>query len=161
MASSNTDALKEFFLRTIEGIRQDAEAKGQKFPIDKVRFEADELSGQLYAPHYVQYLFYGRGPGKQPPPDSMTKFLEGNPEILERAKKAFRYITSQQLGYLIGRKIAREGTDIFSGKRKGIAFLDILEKNTPELFRTLAKNEAIKVATDLRSAITSKVPVKQ
>ena len=159
MASSNTDILKQFFLNVIEGLRQDAEAKGQKFPVSKVRFEADELGGQLYAPHYTQYLFYGRGPGKQPPPDTMTAFVDANPDILERAREVYRRITSQQLGYLIGRKIAREGTEIYTGKKPGIDFLGVLEKYTPELLETLAKNEAIKVATELRSAITSTVPV--
>lgn len=157
--ASNTDILKQFFLEVIEGIRQDAESKGQKIPIDRVRFEADELGGQLYAPHYFQYLIYGRGPGKAPPPEAMTRFVEGNPEILQRAKQVYKYITSQQLGYLIGRKIAREGTDIYSGKKPGIDLLGVMEQFTPELLQTLAKNEAIKIATDLHSAIKSKIPV--
>lgn len=158
MATSNTDILKQFFLDVIEGLRQDAESKGQKAPIDKLRFEADELGGQLYAPHYFQYLIYGRGPGKAPPPEAMTKFVDDNPEILQRAKQVYKYITSQQLGYLIGQKIAREGTDIFSGKKPGIDLLGTIDKSMPELMQTLAKNEAIKIATELRSAI-SKIPV--
>lgn len=159
MATSTTDILKQFFLNVIEGLRQDAESKGQKFPIDKLRFEADDHSGQLFGPHYVQYLFYGRGPGKAPPPDAMTKFVEGNPEILQRAKQVYKYITSQQLGYLIGRKIAREGTDIYSGKKPGVDLLGTIDKSMPELMQTLAKNEALKIATELRSAITSKIPI--
>lgn len=157
--ASNSDSLKDFFLRVIDGLRQDAESKGQKFPADKLRFEADDRGGQLYGPHYVQYLFTGRPPGKAPPPDAMTAFVDSNPEILVRARAVFGRITSQQLGYLIGRKIAREGTDIYSGKRPGIAFLETLEKSSPDLLKALAKNEAIKVATDLRSAIKNKVPV--
>jgi hypothetical protein len=157
--ASNTDILKQFFLDVVEGLRKDAEAKGQKFPIDKLRFEADEISGRLYAPHYVQYLFTGRGPGKQPPPDVMTDWAERNPDILERAKQVYRNITAQQLGFLVGRKIAREGTDIYSGKRAGIDLLGVMESNAPELLKELARNEAIKIMTELRSAITSKVPV--
>lgn len=150
---SNTDSLKDFFLKTIEGLRQDASEKGQKFPIDKVRFEADELAGLMFAPHYVQYLIYGRGPGKFPPPDAMTAFVEANPDMLERAKQVFKYITSQQLGFLIGRKISREGTDIYSGKKPGIDLLGVMEQNMPTLLQQLAKNEAIKVATQLSSSL--------
>lgn len=151
--TSNTDALKDFFLKSIEGLRQDAQAKGQKFPIDKLRFEADDKSGQLFGPHYAQYLFHGRGPGKQPPPDAMTQFVEDNPDMLERAKQVFKYITSQQLGFLIGRKIGREGTDIYSGKKPGIDLLGVMEQNMPALLQELAKNEAVKVATELASAL--------
>jgi hypothetical protein len=151
--ASNTDLLKQFFLDVVEGLRKDAEAKGQKFPIDKLRFEADEISGRLYAPHYVQYLFTGRGPGKQPPPDVMTDWAERNPDILERARQVYRNITAQQLGFLVGRKIAREGTDIYSCKRPGIDFLGVVDENMPQFMKDLAKNELIKIATELRSAI--------
>lgn len=156
--ASNTDILKQFFLDVVEGLRKDAESKGQKFPIDKLRFEADELGGQLFAPHYAQYLLYGRGPGKQPPVDVMTQWAESNPDILERARAVFRNITAQQLGFLVGRKIAREGTDIFSGKRPGIDLLGVIDESMPQFMKDLAKNEAIKIATDLRSAIEN-VPV--
>jgi hypothetical protein len=150
---ANADALKEFFTRVISGLGQDAAAKGQKFPVDKLRFEADEISASLIGPHYVEYLFYGRGPGKFPPPDKMTEWVEANPDVLDRAKKVFKYITSQQLGYLIGRKIAREGTDIFTGKKPGIDLLGVMDQSMAELLKELAKNEAVKIATELRSAI--------
>lgn len=155
---SNTDILKKFFLDAIEGLRKDAEAKGQKFPIDKLRFEADEISGKIYAPHYVQYLFTGRPPGKQPPPDVMTNWAEANPDILDRARQVYRNLTAKQLGFLVGRKIAREGTDIYSGKRPGIDLLGVLDENMPQFMKDLAKNELMKIATELRSAI-NQVPV--
>lgn len=153
--ASNTDALKQFFLDTIEGLRQDAQEKNQKFPIDKLRFEADEVSGIMYAPHYVQYLLQntGRGPGKAPPPEAMTQFVESNPEMLDRARQVFKYITAQQLGFLIGRKIAREGTDIYSGKKEGIDLLGVMEKNIPAALRTIMENESLKVATQLSTAL--------
>jgi hypothetical protein len=156
---SNTDVLKEFFLRTIDGIAKDATAKGQKAPINALRFEADELSGVMYAPHYFQYLIFGRGPGKQPPPQSMTDWVTSNPDVLERAKQVYKYITAEQLGFLIGRKIGREGTDIYTGKKPGIDLLGVMEQNAPELFKALAKNEAIRIGTQLMSAVKSPITV--
>lgn len=153
---SNTSSLTEFFLRVIKDLESEAAAKGQKFPIDKLRFETDELGGQLFAPSYVQYIFLGRGPGKFPPPDRMTAWVEANPDVLARAKQVFKYLTSKSLGYLIGRKIAREGTDVFSGKKQAMDFIGLLEKNTPTLFQQLARNEAVKVATSLKTAIDGK-----
>ena len=150
---SNTDILSEFFQKITEGLRQEAAAKGQKFPVDKLRWEADEISGKYFGPSYVQYLFYGRGPGKQPPPDKMTEFVVKNPDVLASARQVYKNITAQQLGFLIGRKIAREGTDIYSGKKEGIDFLGVLEKSTPDLFRDLARNEAVKFLTELKSEL--------
>jgi len=157
---SNTDLLKEFFLRCIDGLAKDAEAKGQKFPISKLRFEANELGGLLFAPHYVPYLIYGRGSGKFPPPDAMTAFVESNPDMLARARETFKYLTAQQLGFLIGRKIAREGTDIYSGKKPGIDLLGVMDDSMPDFLKQLAQNEALKVATDLHSVLQKlNVPV--
>ena len=150
---SNTDLLKEFFLRCIDGLAKDAEAKGQKFPIDKLRFETDEQAGLLFAPFYVPFLIYGRGPGKFPPPDAMTAFVESNPDMLARARETFKYLTAQQLGFLIGRKIAREGTDIYSGKKPGIDLLGVMDDSMPDFLKQLAQNEALKVATDLHSVL--------
>lgn len=150
---SNTDILSEFFQKVTEGLRQDAASKGQKFPIDKIRWEVDEISGRLFGPSYTQYLFYGRGPGKQPPPDKMTEFVQKNPAVLDAARAVYKNITAQQLGFLIGRKIAREGTEIFKGTKPGIDFLGVLEKSTPDLFQDLARNEAIKILTDLKSSL--------
>lgn len=153
----NTDSLKEFLVKTIDGLQADAASKGQKIP--SVRYEADEISGALISADYFKYLIYGRGPGKFPPPDNMTDWVSNNPDVLDRAKQVYKSITAQQLGFLIGRKIAREGTDIFTGKKKGIDLLGVMDKNMPELLKQLAKNEAVKIATELQSAVNkTKVP---
>ena len=154
----NKSSINDYLLKVIDGIAKDATAKGQKIPIDKMRTEADELGGKLWAPHYFQYLIYGRGPGGFPPPESMTMWVEKNPDVLERARQVYKNISAQSLGYLIGRKIAREGTDIYQGKRKGIDLLGVMEENMPELLQELMKNELVKIGTDLQSALkTEKV----
>lgn len=148
MASSNTDSLKQFFERTIEGLRQDAEGKGQSIPVSSFRFESDELSGAFYAADYFKYLIYGRGPGKQPPPEKIIEWISRNPETQQ-----WTDIEKNSLAFQIGRKIGREGTDIFSGKRPGIDLLGVMEKNMPELLTQLARNEVVKIATDLKAAV--------
>lgn len=153
MAESNTAALTTFFLKTIDGLQKEAEAKGQKFPVSTLRFEADEREGQLFGADYIKYIVLGRGPGKFPPPDKMTDWVEANPDVLARAKQVFKYLTAQQLGYLIGRKIAREGTDVFSGKKQAMDYLGVLENNMPELLETLARNEAFSIASNFKQAI--------
>lgn len=146
------DALRTYFENLVEGIKADASEKGQKIPTS-FRFEVDASGGKLFAPDYFKYLIYGRGPGKFPPPDATIAWIADNPQVLERAKQVYKYITEQSLGYLIGRKIAREGTDIYTGKKKGIELLGVMEKNLPELLETLAKDEAAKISTSLQSAL--------
>lgn len=153
---SNTDSLKSFFLRVTDGLIKDAQSKNQKIPVSSIRFEVDETRGVLYAADYFKYLVTGRGPGKFPPPDKMTAWVESNPDVLARAQQVYRSLTAKQLGFLIGRKISREGTDIYSGKKPGIDLLGVLDANMPELLKELAKNEVIKIATDLKQAVNAK-----
>lgn len=155
---STTDLLNDFMIRVIDGIAQEAAAKKQKAPISSLRAEVsgDGITGataSLYAADYFKYLIFGRGPGKFPPPDKMTEWVEANPDVLARAKAVYKYLTAQQLGFLIGRKIAQQGTDIFTGKKQGIDLLGIMEKNMPDLFKSIARNEAIKIGTALKSSL--------
>lgn len=153
MAASNTDALNTFFQKTFAGIIEDAQGKSQKLPVSSFRQEVDELGGQAFAADYLKYLIYGRGAGKAPPPEKMLEWVQANPEALARAKQVFRYITEQGLAYIVGQKIAKMGTDIHLGKRPGIDLLGVMDKNMPDLLTQLARNEVIKIATDLKSAV--------
>lgn len=148
----STTALQDFFKRLEEGIKADAAEKGQKIPTS-MRSEVDGTGGKLYAASHLKYLIYGRGPGKFPPPDAMVEWVADNPAALDRAKEVYKYITEQSLAFLIGRKIAREGTDIYTGKKPGIDLLGIMEKNLPDLFKTLARNEIASIQTSLHSAV--------
>jgi len=155
---TTTDLLNDFLARVIDEIGKDAASKKQKVPIASLRGEVT-LDGEtgakafLYAADYFKYLIYGRGPGKAPPVDNMRAWVEANPDALARAKQVFKYITANQLAFLIGRKISQHGTDIYMGKKPGIDFLGILEKNTPDLFKSIAMNEAIQIGTALKSAV--------
>lgn len=156
--AANADILKDFFLRVIDGLVKDANEKSQKIPVKSLRFEADDKGGELYAADYFKYLVTGRGPGKFPPPDRMTDWVNANPDVLERARQTYKYITAQQLGFLIGRKIAREGTDIYQGKKPGIDLLGVIDEQIPELKRQLGMTEIKKIATDLQQAIKQNQP---
>lgn len=139
--------------KMIESIKQDAIDKDQKIPVKSFRTEVNEEGGKLYAAHYMQYLLLGRGPGKQPPPDAMLKFVQSNPEMFESAKQRFANITEKGLAYLIGRKIGREGTDIYTGKKKGVDINKAIEDNLPALLIDLARNQVVNIQTSLKSAL--------
>jgi ethanolamine ammonia-lyase small subunit len=148
-----SDIISQFLDVAIEGLKNDAQAKGQKIPVKSFRKEVGEDFGRLYAAHYMQYLILGRGPGKFPPPDAMLKFVQNNPQILESARQTYSNITEKGLAYLIGRKIAREGTDIYQGKKEGIDLLGVIENTMPDLLKELARNQILSIQTSLKSAL--------
>lgn len=152
-ATTNTTALHDFFERVIEDFKKDATSKGQKIPVSSFEHKEDEERGVMFAADYLKYLVFGRGPGKFPPPEKMLKFVQDNPEILESMKRIWQYTTERSAAYVIGRKIAREGTDIYTGKKPGIDFLGVIEKNMPELSKQLALNEAMNIVTGIRQVI--------
>lgn len=151
-----SEAIKKYLDDTVAAIKADAEAKRQSIP-DSFRVEVDENGGRLYVADYFKYLVVGRGPGKAPPPDAMRAFVKKNPRILQDARRTFKNISEQSIAFLIGRKIAREGTDIFTGKKQGVDFLGAMEKNMPVLLQTIARNEAFKIVTLFRSELGKKV----
>jgi hypothetical protein len=144
---------KEAIERYFNNIVQDMASQNAKVPVSKFRIEATQIEGKLFSPDWFQYMIYGRGPGKQPPPDRMLEWVKRNPSIFESLKSRFKYITEKGAAYIIGRKIGREGTDVWQGKRKGVDLLGPMEKHMPELLATLVKNEAVNIATSLSKAI--------
>lgn len=63
----------------------------------------DNLAVHVTGPEEYYYIVHGRGPGKQPPVGSLDKWIEKN--IGEKELPRVR-----SLAFLIGRKIANEGT---------------------------------------------------
>lgn len=147
------EAIEGYLNRVADGLKADAESKGQKFPVNSLRVEVSPEAGELYAADYAKYLIYGRPPGKQPPPEKMLEFVEANPGILQEAQLKFPYLTEKGLAFLIGRKIGRDGTDIWLGKKDGIDLLGVMDKAKEEFLDNLADAEAFEIATTLRQAI--------
>lgn len=146
----NTLIIRGFLQAVIDGLKNDATRKSQKIPVKSFRIEANADEGSLYGADYFKYLITGRGPGKFPPPDAMLSWVRANPQVLDRAKETYQYLTEGGLAYMIGRKIAREGTDIHKGKKPGIDFQGVVDREKAQLFRTLEKN----TANDVRRKIS-------
>jgi len=145
------EIIKKYLDSTVEAIKADAAAKGQSIP--DMRVDMYEEGGRVISTDYFKYLVLGRGPGKAPPPDKMLDFVKNKPDMLASAKKRFKYITEKELAYIIGQKIAREGTDIFKGKKPGVDLLGSMEKGMPDLLKSIARNEAVKVLTALKQGV--------
>lgn len=66
----------------------------------------NKLSAELWGNHYIEQLVNGRGPGKFPPIAAIEKWIN------DKGISALD-ISVSSLAFLIARKIAREGTEIF------------------------------------------------
>lgn len=64
----------------------------------------------LHLADYWKYVERGRRPGKFPPPDAIRKWIEVKP-ILPRPFKNGKLPTTEQLTFLIGRKIKEKGIE--------------------------------------------------
>lgn len=140
------DLLRKFLSDVTDLIKADAESKNQKIPVGSFQPEVTASQGLLYAAHYFKYLVHGRGPGKQPPPEAMLKFVQDNPHILEEVRQVYKYINERGLAFLIGRKIGREGTDIYQGKKPGIDLEGAIEGSMEDFLEQLAYHEATTIA---------------
>lgn len=70
------------------------------------RSEVDGSNLKITAPYHARIMEDGRRAGKFPPPDEILKWVRLG-KIVKRGD-----ITDEQLAYLIGRKIAREGIKV-------------------------------------------------
>lgn len=152
---TTNEIVAEYLTRVKDGIIADAESKSQKIPVKSFRVESIQFEGRLYAADYFKYLVTGRGPGKRPPPDKMLKFVQDNPQILEEARKIFKNISEKSLAFLIGRKIGRQGTDIFTGKKQGIDLEGAINAPKEEFLQRLAYHEALNVAGKIKQAVAA------
>jgi|SRR6478609_313095 len=125
-----------------------ANSIGQKIPTDiKVVYTED---GIQISSKYFKFLVWGRPPGKQPPPKKMVEFVRDNPNILADARRIYKKITEQSLGYLIGRKIGLHGTDIWQGKKPGIDLHGVIQDSIKEVYGELQKAYGLEVISKLK-----------
>lgn len=157
---TTSSTLQDFFARLFKDLEKDAASKDQKIPVNSFRVElqdaGDSTIGNFYAAHYFQYLIYGRGPGGMPPLDNIADWIEANVKeqpVRENKDGTFSIMSFNSLAWAIAMKIKQRGTDIHEGKRPGIDLLGAMESNLPDLYKTLAHNQAVSFATELQSLL--------
>ncbi len=137
----------------LNNVVKDLAGQNEKVPVSKFRIEATQIEGKLFGPDWFQYMIYGRGPGKRPPKDRMLSWAENSPDVVAFYRQFFPKIDEKQVAFLAGRKIGREGTDIFQGKKKGVDLLGAMERAMPELLKDLGEEEKVKIQTSFSKAI--------
>ena len=111
-------------------VKTDLQTKGidnSRKASDSIRIVIDQNNNKIQSVgvDYLYYLDKGRGPGKFPPPNVIEDWTRTKPVEIDP--------------FLVGRKIAREGTDIFRDPRRGIMLdekrqkvMQLLKQNAPK-----------------------------
>lgn len=104
------EALEEQYREQIAN--KNAFASGRLFDSVKSIIETDDKAFEvsLSLEEYWKYVEEGRGPGKFPPLDKIEEWIRIKP-VAPYPDSQGRVPTVKQLAFLIGRKIAEEGTE--------------------------------------------------
>ena len=110
----------------------------------------------LSAPQYLTTNFdrVGRRAGGKPPQSKIEDWIRVKGFGQLRSKKTGRFLSVQQLAYLIAKKIETQGTDIYQKKLPGgIKIKTILREQLPKTGRRLAKLYATATIEEINRAI--------
>ena len=89
---------------------------------------------KLLGNDYIYFLDQGRKPGKFPPPQNIRDWVRDKLTIGD---------DESSVAYLVGRKIANEGTEIYKDKTKGIQLDNLIKTMLKELYKEI-EEEAVK-----------------
>lgn len=99
-----------------------------------------EVSGnKLTGNDYIFYLDTGRAPGKFPPVQNIRDWV--------RLKLGISGRDLNSVSFLIGRKLANEGSGIYRNKAKGIQLDLLVDKMLDDLLKELPNEAAVEAQT--------------
>jgi len=153
---SNKEAITVFLKAVRAGIVADQDEKGIRSSGESAKslvIQDLRAGGQLVGSDYFQQQIAGRRPGKFPPIDAIMDWID-------RKSIDFEGITKKSLAFVIARKIARRGTDIFQKKRSALDVRSVANEYEPALQESFVKAGRIAINTAIFKALGRK-PAKQ
>ncbi len=145
------ESIGKFFESIIGHIREEQRAKGITTTgqsSDSLAYNVDQSGGQLTGSNYFYWQIVGRKPGRFAPPEAIEQWIKSKGITPNNPNT-----TIKQMAFLFNRKMATRGTDIFIGKRSGLSFDQILDKNMLVLLNNIAQSKVKEVATFLKSEL--------
>jgi hypothetical protein len=141
--------IDEFLNGVISDIKEDQDIKDIRASgasANSLKQSSTETSGEIKGLRYIGAQRFGRRPGKFPPIDDIKQWIDDkgiNPTD----------ISKDSLAFLIARKIAREGTDIYTNKRPALAVSDIIEVRLDELKSNLLSDKVQEIRKQVVSSL--------
>ena len=93
----------------------------------------------------IVVLITGRKPGKFPPMSKIQGWVSRKLGITDEAE-------NKKVSFLIARKISEKGTDIFTGKAKGLQLQLIVDEINEELFKEVSNEIALNISNTIYEA---------
>ena len=124
----------------------DAVASGASLEAYEVLVKRNDI--EVLIAEYVSFLIVGRGPGGFPPPEDIVEWIQARGIVPED-------MTLNQLAFLIGRKIAERGTDIYEGTAPGIPLDQIVETAFDKIESEAEFLLAVQANEDLKKSLNS------
>ncbi len=143
----------------MDGVRkayvEDQTAKGIRASgasAESLRIETSEDGGKLYGSAYFYQQIFGRRPGAFPPIEAILAWMRVK-GIEPRDEKT----TERQLAFLIARKIANSGTDIYQGKRPALSIEDRVDDLKENFKREFLGEYRARMADRIRQIILASI----
>jgi hypothetical protein len=132
---TQTEAVAKFLKRISDAYVKDQQGKGIRASgrsAASLKEVTEPTGGRLFGKAYFHFQKVGRRPGKFPPINAILTWIE------EKGITPAD-ISKKSLAFLIARKIARLGTDIFRGRRRGLNVEEEILEARKELAATIGK----------------------
>ena len=144
------DRLLSSMVKDMKGIIQSRKMSASGQAESMIEYEVKEggtVIGILKGPDYIEFMERGRGPGKFPPLGAIEQWIEAKGIRAEG-------ITNKQLAFLIGRKMAMEGSKLHrSGERSGILSKVITPERISTFVNDYTSEKIISVRDNLKPLI--------
>jgi hypothetical protein len=133
---TNLQIVEEALKEMIKDIREDQELKhilASGHSSESLKDQMHSDGGEILGSDYFYFQIHGRRPGKLPPIQPILDWIIAkgiNPDG----------ISKKSLAFLIARKIANEGTDIFQGARPALALSVIVEEHAAKVAQEIGRN---------------------
>lgn len=111
-----------------------------------LRVESDSDNGALYGSGYFYQQKHGRKPGKFPPVDDILDWIRAK-GITPKDN-----ISEKSLAFLIARKIAKSGTDVFQGRRDGLDVDEQVKQLVEQFKKDLVKAGQKEIVKQIKTA---------
>lgn len=147
MAQTQTEAVAKFLKRISDAYVRDQDAKGIRASgrsAASLRTVTEPAGGRLFGKGYFHFQKVGRRPGRFPPIDAILNWIH--------EKGISSDIPEKSLAFLIARKIARAGTQIFQGRRPALNVQDDILEARKELVKEIAEIKKGELIQKLKEA---------
>ncbi len=149
MATIQT-SIENFLTSITEAIVKDQADKGivsSGSSARSLRIEASPEGGKIYGSNYFKYQETGRGPGLAPPILAIEDWIRSKGIRPEKGDV-------RSFAFAIAKKIEKEGTDIFKGKRPGLTPIEeFVNQNKDSLSKELLRETRDLITDSVREAI--------